>query len=152
WFCHRRLGWCWAPDRVWGPSWVSWRYTDGYCGWAPLPPGTGFTAGIGLTFHSHPVGHGEDFGLKAGNYRFAAWNHFRELDFQHYRVPPQQHDQLFKHSVVATRFSGDSQRIINDGLPPQKVASATGTRVQPVAIREVAGTVRYSGDAEHYDP
>src|SRR5262249_35280204 len=24
WFRHNRLGWCWQPDRVWGPSWVSW--------------------------------------------------------------------------------------------------------------------------------
>ena len=25
WFSHPRWGWCWWPDRVWGPSWVTWR-------------------------------------------------------------------------------------------------------------------------------
>jgi hypothetical protein len=25
WFRHHRLGWCWAPGRTWGPSWVCWR-------------------------------------------------------------------------------------------------------------------------------
>jgi hypothetical protein len=152
WFCHHRLGWCWAPDTVWGPSWVSWRYTDGYCGWAPLPPGTSFAFGVGLTFRGHHVDHSEDFGLKAGHFRFVAWNHFRERDYQHYRVPPQQRDQLFKHSVVATSFSGDSQGIVNDGLPPQKVAAATGTQVRRVAVREAAGTARAGGGAEHFDP
>jgi hypothetical protein len=153
WFCHTRLGWCWAPDHVWGPSWVSWRYTDGYCGWAPLPPGTSYAYGAGLTFHGHPVGHGQDLGLKASNYRFVAWNHFKERDFQHYRLPPQQQDQLFKHSVVTAKFSGDGHNIVNDGLPPQKVAAATGTQVRRVAIREVGGTARSPGDAaEHYDP
>src|SRR5690349_2451565 len=30
-------GWCWAPDYEWGPAWVSWRRSDDYVGWAPLP-------------------------------------------------------------------------------------------------------------------
>src|SRR5580765_1224163 len=31
-------GWCWTPDYEWGPAWVSWRHSDDYVGWAPLPP------------------------------------------------------------------------------------------------------------------
>ncbi|MEA3207709.1 MAG: hypothetical protein QOE70_766 [Chthoniobacter sp.] len=30
-------GWCWVPDYEWGPAWVSWRHSDDYVGWAPLP-------------------------------------------------------------------------------------------------------------------
>jgi hypothetical protein len=33
-------GWVWIPGYRWAPAWVSWRYGGGYCGWAPLPPGT----------------------------------------------------------------------------------------------------------------
>src|SRR5215471_18658808 len=36
WFWNGR--WRWRPDNVWGPAWVSWRESDGYVGWAPLPP------------------------------------------------------------------------------------------------------------------
>jgi hypothetical protein len=32
------VGWVWVPGYVWAPAWVSWRYGDGYAGWAPLPP------------------------------------------------------------------------------------------------------------------
>ena len=31
-------GWCWVPGYEWGPAWVSWRSSDDYIGWAPLPP------------------------------------------------------------------------------------------------------------------
>ena len=43
WFQHPQIGWCWSPDSVWGPSWVTWRSSMDICGWAPLPPGAGFT-------------------------------------------------------------------------------------------------------------
>ncbi|TAL05152.1 MAG: hypothetical protein EPO07_03995, partial [Verrucomicrobia bacterium] len=38
WFNHARWGWCWQPDNIWAPAWVTWRYDNAYCGWAPLPP------------------------------------------------------------------------------------------------------------------
>jgi hypothetical protein len=34
------IGWVWVPGTRWAPAWVSWRYGDGYVGWAPLPPDT----------------------------------------------------------------------------------------------------------------
>lgn len=30
--------WAWRPDAVWGPSWVEWRLSGDYFGWAPLSP------------------------------------------------------------------------------------------------------------------
>ena len=38
WFRHAQFGWCWYPDTEWSPSWVTWRSSADYCGWAPLPP------------------------------------------------------------------------------------------------------------------
>jgi hypothetical protein len=31
-------GWVWVPGATWAPAWVSWRQSDDYVGWAPLPP------------------------------------------------------------------------------------------------------------------
>ena len=31
-------GWVWVPGTTWAPAWVSWRSSDDYVGWAPLPP------------------------------------------------------------------------------------------------------------------
>ena len=36
-------GWVWVPGYVWAPAWVTWAYTDDYIGWAPLPPGVGWS-------------------------------------------------------------------------------------------------------------
>ena len=38
WIILGGYGWSWVPGSLWGPAWVDWRYGNGYCGWAPLPP------------------------------------------------------------------------------------------------------------------
>lgn len=38
WMSHGHHGWAWMPGYVWAPAWVSWRFGDGWVGWAPLPP------------------------------------------------------------------------------------------------------------------
>jgi hypothetical protein len=65
-------GWCWVPDYEWGPAWVSWRRSDDYVGWAPLPPearwtrDTGFSIWVDTEFDIGPAWfrfcHVRDFG------------------------------------------------------------------------------------------
>ena len=38
WTRLQDTGWVWVPGYDWGPGWVSWRTSDDYVGWAPLPP------------------------------------------------------------------------------------------------------------------
>ena len=38
WGFSNRIGWFWVPGNRWGPAWVSWRQSDDYLAWAPLPP------------------------------------------------------------------------------------------------------------------
>ncbi len=38
WYFDVNWGWTWVPGVAWAPSWVDWRWGDGYVGWAPLPP------------------------------------------------------------------------------------------------------------------
>ena len=39
WTYDEYYGWLWIPGHHWGPAWVSWRYAEGFYGWAPLSPG-----------------------------------------------------------------------------------------------------------------
>ena len=151
WFHHHHLGWCWMPDNVWGPSWVSWRYGDHFCGWAPLPPGSRFTAGVGLTFHGRPVRESEDFGLRSSNYRFVSWDHFQDRQLGDHRLLPNQAAWAYNNSTVVTRISGDGHRIVNNGLPPSRVAAATRAPVRTVALREISGATPRSIPNERYD-
>lgn len=149
WFRHSRLGWCWAPDTVWGPSWVCWRYTDGYCGWAPLPPGARFHPGVGLTFRGAEAGLRFDFGLNVNCFAFVAWGHFNEHHLRQFDVPRERAEHIYHQSTVSSAMFGDAHRVSNHGLAPEQVAAATHTPVQPVVIRERNGSGPGAGRPEH---
>ena len=38
WDYEEPYGWVWIPNYDWQPARVSWYYSNGYVGWAPLPP------------------------------------------------------------------------------------------------------------------
>ncbi len=52
WTYDDYYGWLWIPGSSWGPAWVSWRYGDGFYGWAPLSPD--YTAGGAITSYHCP--------------------------------------------------------------------------------------------------
>jgi hypothetical protein len=152
WFRHHRLGWCWAPDSVWGPSWVSWRYTDDYCGWAPLPPFACYTPGIGFTCYGRPVGFGFTFGLGWNSFAFVSWQHFHDHHLQQHGLGPQQAHNVFKQSAVVTRIGSDRNTVINEGIAPERVAAATHKTVHPLSIRAASGAPPSAGRAEQLGP
>ena len=50
WYQDTDLGWCWVPGNVWAPAWVTWRKSNDYVGWAPLPPESdGFSIGVRIS-------------------------------------------------------------------------------------------------------
>jgi hypothetical protein len=151
WFRHGRLGWCWTPGRVWGPSWVCWRYDKDFCGWAPLPPGASFTAGVGLTFHGRHVWDGDDLGLRPDHYHFVAWNHFNDRQLRPHSLPPQDAARAYATSTVGTRISGDGHTVINNGLPPSQVVAATHRPIHTVALRELSEPVSIGARAERFE-
>lgn len=41
WGYADEIGWYWVPGTRWAPAWVSWRRSNDYIVWAPLPPSGG---------------------------------------------------------------------------------------------------------------
>ena len=143
WHRHPRSGWVWFPDLVWGPAWVTWRYSDTYCGWAPLPPGAHFFAGQGLWFNGARVNIDFDFHL--------AWDHFNFIEIRHMHARnPHRHGVPHDHAKnihARTRpfnnhSSGPNRRLVNNGVPPERVAAASRQEVPRVAIRDVPVSAR----------
>jgi len=149
WFRHEHWGWCWAPDGVWGPSWVCWRYTSGHCGWAPLPPGARYQAGIGLTFHGQRAGVNATFGLGVERFAFVPWSHFHDHALREHAVPRARADAVFQQSAVATRFGGSAHSPSNYGISREHVAAATHTTIVPVSIHQTVGTPVAGIRSEH---
>jgi len=140
WFNAPSVGWCWWPDTVWAPSWVSWRYTSDYCGWAPLPPTAGYQAGFGLMFASGSVGVSFGFGLGYSDYAFVPWGSFCGPQPYRYCVPANQAVNVYNHSTPVNHLeAGGSGQVYNRGISPDRVRHYSRTEVRPVPIRENSG-------------
>jgi len=147
WCQYPGYGWLWCPDNIWGPAWVCWRDYPGYCGWAPLPPGACFTAGLGWTFNGVAVGFNYGFGLGAGCFTFCDYDDFcGRHPFDHFRHG-RDADRFFEHSRVDNDWTLDAHhRFFDHGIDPSRIEAATHTRIGQVAVREFQHGAEHSGN------
>ncbi len=138
WFRDARFGWCWYPDTVWGPSWVTWRYSDDYCGWAPLPPRAVYREGVGFFYNGANVGVGFDFGLGVSAFTFVSTRNFCDPHPWRYRVASREVTQIYNRTTVINNFGvdRDHRTFINHGIDPGRITSVTHAEIHPIAIRE----------------
>ncbi len=138
WQLHERCGWVWTPDRVWGPAWVTWRSEGDHCGWAPLPPHAEFDVHLGYRFNGVAVAATFDFGLRPDHFTFIAVRDFHDHDYAHRRLPPTEVTRIYNHTTVINNYVVNNNTVINQGIRPEQVASATHTETHKVAIRNVS--------------
>lgn len=130
-------GWVWQPGTCWGPSWVSWRYSSGYCGWAPLPPSACWTAGVGFYSGGLSVGIGYDFGLPYSSYVFCPTTRFCDPKPYDHCVPSDRTPVLYKDSTVVNNYVlGNNNTIINNGVGFDKVAKVSKGDIRKVKVSE----------------
>ncbi len=148
WFRHPHWGWCWAPDTVWGPSWVTWRSSDDYCGWAPLPPLAVYREGFGFFYNGLAVGVGFDFGLSWNCFAFVPIGHFCDRHPRRYCVASAQVMQIYNHTTVINNFGVHNHNFVNHGIDPERITAVTRTPIHPISIRDTASL---SGHGPHGD-
>jgi len=149
WFRHARVGWCWAPDTCWGPSWVTWRYSPGYCGWAPLPPSACYRPGFGFSYYGSTVGFGFSFGLGVDCYAFVSSGNLCSPHPHHYAVPHEQVNRIYQNSTVVTRIAGRNNTIVNHGIDVTRVSHDSGVPIRRVALRDTVVRPTGAGRGEH---
>jgi hypothetical protein len=150
WFQHPHMGWCWTPDTVWGPSWVTWRYSNDYCGWAPLPPRAVYREGVGFFYNGLAVGVGFDFGLSWNCFAFVPIGHFCDPHPRRYRVGSAQVIQIYNHTTVINSFNGHGRNLANRGIDPEHITAVTHTSIRPVAIRNTTGLSGHGTRADQF--
>lgn len=139
WSLHSGHGWIWVPGTVWSPSWVSFRYTNNYCGWAPLPPRAYYSATTGFTYHGSRISIGFDFGLSHRHYTFVSRKHFGHHHHHRRRIDHKETQQVFKDSTVVNNYIvGDNNTIINKGISRDRVAGGNFSEIRKIALRDVA--------------
>ncbi|MCI0534989.1 MAG: hypothetical protein L0Z50_07160 [Verrucomicrobiales bacterium] len=138
WSNHPRCGWVWSPDTVWSPAWVTWRYSDAYCGWAPLPPSCGYRSGIGLTYHSAGISVGFNFGLDRDCYTFVPTGRFHDRTPWRHALPRHQVVNVYNRTTVINNITHNSNNtLINEGPGRDQIARITRSEIQKVNIRDV---------------
>jgi hypothetical protein len=115
---------------------VTWRYSNDYCGWAPLPPRAVYRDGVGFFYNGLAVGVGFDFGLSWNCFAFVPIGHFCDPHPRRYCVAPAQITQVYNHTTVINNFNGHGRNLANRGIDPEHITAVTHTSIRPVALRD----------------
>lgn len=138
WYRHPRCGWVWTPGTVWGPAWVSWRYSDAYCGWAPLPPRAVFVAGHGFTYYGRHVAVGFDFGLSFHHYTFVSTRNFCDPHPYRHRVRNANVVNIYNNTTVINNYNVRNGNVINNGVGRERIARHTQNDIRTVKVQQAS--------------
>ena len=150
WARDARYGWVWMPGYEWAPAWVCWRNAEaeGFCGWAPLPPGARFQAGVGLLWNGR-LAVDVDFGLGADAFVFIPFGHFWDHDYRAFLAPPWRLPELFRRSIVANGYRFVGGRFVVDGIGREHIGLLTHHEVPLGRIDFHDARVSHARDLEH---
>ena len=137
WYRSPACGWVWVPGYTWAPAWVTWRYTDDYCGWAPLPPGCGWNTGVGLTYYGAGVSVGFSFGLGYDCFTFVSYRNFCDPHPYRHCLPRQEMRRAYDHSVVHNEYDHRNNSVVNRGIAPSRITAVTRSEIRKVELRDV---------------
>ncbi len=129
-----RTGWVWVPGSEWGPAWVSWRNSDDYVGWAPLPPdawsANGFTASVDAYFDIGP-----------GLYAFLRVGDFGEPSYVGRVIEPAQNVAIINKTVNVTNVTYKKVKnvntIVNEGPDVTVINQRSRNPVKRVKVERV---------------
>ena len=127
-------GWVWVPGHEWAPAWVSWRDSEDYCGWAPLPPECG-SVSVGIS-----VGGWCDsyWGIGPSCYSFIPWRAWHSDSYVGAFAPYGQNVAIINNTRNVTNIYNNNSVINNYGPQPQQVALKTNRQVTKYNINYMA--------------
>jgi hypothetical protein len=127
-------GWVWIPGTEWAPSWVSWRDSDDYVGWAPLPPECGVVS-VGFS-----VGGWCDsyWGVGPSWYCFLPYNHWYSHSYVGAFAPFSQNVTIINRTRNVTNIYRNNTVINNFGPQAQQIALRTNRQPTKYNINYVA--------------
>ena len=110
WTRLRGVGWVWVPGNEWAPAWVSWRKSNEYVGWAPLPPEARFDRRRGI--HNWADNY---YGIGPDQYRFVATREFGNKEIQRNVVPRERNVTIINQTTNVTNITYNNTTVVNQG-------------------------------------
>jgi hypothetical protein len=110
WVRLRKIGWVWVPGDEWAPAWVSWRKSNDYVGWAPLPPEAGFdrSSGIGNWADNY-------YDIGPDQYCFVPTDQFGTRRVETAVIPAERNVTIVNQTTSVTNISYSNTMIVNHG-------------------------------------
>jgi hypothetical protein len=116
-------GWVWVPGYEWAPAWVSWRYSDDYVGWAPLPPDVEFRREIGIS-----IWVDTHYDIGPGYYNFCEVRRFGSPSLRPVIIDRRRNVTIIQHTVNVTNITVVNNNYIFNGGPRYDVLSRRSER------------------------
>src|SRR5438270_2688864 len=110
WTRLRGVGWVWVPGNQWAPAWVSWRKSNDYVGWAPLPPEARFDQRTGIHNWSDSY-----YDIGPDQYCFVQTKEFGSERVESAIVPPERNVIIVNETTNVTNITYKNTTIINEG-------------------------------------
>jgi hypothetical protein len=110
WTRLRNIGWIWVPGDEWAPAWVSWRKSNDYVGWAPLPPEAHFDRRAGI--HNWADNY---YDIGPDQYCFVPTNQIGARRVETAVVPAERNVTIVNETTNVTNITYSNTTIINQG-------------------------------------
>jgi hypothetical protein len=124
WVADPRYGWVWIPGQVWAPSWVVFRTTPEYIGWAPVPPG--FSVGVSMEFGA------------PSSFIYVSSRDFMAPRIRTAIIPAARTSVFINNTTVVNNIVIQNNVVINRGPDVRMIEKATGRNIQRQQIEQVA--------------
>lgn len=130
WGYNDDIGWYWVPGKRWAPAWVSWRRSNDYVVWAPLPPTHGDDVDVSISIS---VGDIPEFYWVAVPVR-----RFLSPDLRVVIVNDDDPDYI--RVINRTEYMGapriTNNIVVNNVIDVDVITQATGEKVRTVKVIE----------------
>ena len=123
WTRLRNIGWVWVPGDEWAPAWVSWRKSDEYVGWAPLPPEARFDRRTGI--HNWSDNY---YDIGPDQYSFVETRQFGAPRARRAVVPVERNVTIINQTTNVTNITYNNTTVINQGPNYDELRRARSNR------------------------
>src|SRR5947207_61730 len=129
WTRLRGIGWVWVPGEDWAPAWVSWRTSNDYIGWAPLPPEARFERRTGIQNWSDNY-----YDIGPEQYCFVPTREVGTERIERVVVPPEQNVTIVNQTTNVTNISYNNTIIVNQGPNYDELRTRTQRPIQRLRL------------------
>ncbi|MEY2485776.1 MAG: hypothetical protein QOH39_1424 [Verrucomicrobiota bacterium] len=129
WTRLRNVGWIWVPGDEWAPAWVSWRKSNDYVGWAPLPPEAHFDRKAGIRNWADSY-----YDIGPEQYCFVATNQFGAARAEQTVVPTERNITIVNQTTNVTNITYNNTTVVNQGPNYEELRTRTQQPIQRFKI------------------